>query len=245
MYSVAQFDFKTLVEVKEHIHDILKEYATGQIISKQEHYEFIDALLHCHPRSKSKFNGSKFNQYRKTDVNGLNLIRDDNSETDISYMHCLKKNLLLKRSLSQDQVARMLYQDISRAFRDAIHDQINDFSIRYWRNKKESICPINEFPMLRETSHVDHEITFQTLVDKFLISNPCLSTYLDRKDNQRGCMIINEAYKLIWQEFHRKNAKLRVVHKFTNMSTLQIGRKKNSMKTIISLVENTGNIELD
>lgn len=236
MYLLGDYCFKTISAVKQQIDAILSMYENDNLITNAEHYRFLNDLLHCHPNVHEKFRNSIENKYRKVNNIALNLIRDDGSETDISYMKCLRKTLLQKQQLSTDEKLRLFYRDCTSAFREAIAYQIKDFRTQFWKNKRQSKCPITGITTTPSSSHIDHELPFQNIMHAFLRNHVLPVDLLQSKDNQEGKMMKEGKYKKEWQSFHKTHAKLRMVHKTANLSVLQIGRKKSPIRELRELM---------
>ena len=172
---------------------------------------FLLELLKRHPHYKEKTGAGIVNFGRAFGFgNGYFIInRKDGSHTDFSWTACLHGANKRK--------------DVFGALRAAIAYQINNFLDSEFKDRQLIVCPLTGENVTRRSCHVDHvpPSTFQNLAETWLSLNRMtlddleiisaldgLGHVLKNQDNIRG-----------WQAYHLKNAVLRVVSSFGNLST--------------------------
>lgn len=133
----------------------------------------------------------------------INLIKQDGSLEDISYLRCINK---VPKNYN-----------LNSALRYTIEPQISEY-----RTKNRLICEICKSS---ENIHIDHIENFSDLVNNFL--NTRKDIPIDFDDNEyNGCKFQDKdiQFKIDWYEYHKKNAKLRCLCAKCNLT--QPKRKK-------------------
>lgn len=180
-----------------------EDYVRGKLTAFDGNDPLWPALLDRHPeRNEKRGPGIKRFYVSKNPLNPkalqLNIERLDGSCVDISWRWCLKG------------APRDVRSNLLSAMRNAVIDQVTSY--------REacgviSVCPCCGLKISGKT-HVDHEQpTFAELANEFL------SSALKAPDTFDDCPETNmakfretdRAYSNIWQEFHRRKAKLRLI----------------------------------
>ena len=125
----------------------------------------------------------------------------DGTQTDISWTACLAGK------------AKDPKNDLTQALREAIGWQIFEY-----KKSAEMICEICLGEIIDDKIHVDHEIPFKKLTTEFLKANEAPKEFAD-------CLITHktkfrpedEIFQKAWEEFHQKNAILRISHPTCNL----------------------------
>jgi hypothetical protein len=119
---------------------------------------------------------------------------------------CSIKFLAGKRRSKKDNV--------TNASRADIMYQINDF-----KNKNPLIhtdtCPVKGIP-LGYDAQVDHIIPYHELLENFIKENNINIYSINVSCDHKGIRTLEEPYKTMWCEYHKKNAKLRWLSKAGN-----------------------------
>lgn len=175
-------------------------------------FDYIYSILESHPESKQKIGCGVKNIWIKKTIyknNGFFIERTDGTSTDFSYYRCLYGN---NRKLN-----------IQSAFRSAIRQQIYDFKINAFKNNPILFCPITEKEVSLKNCHVDHEEpTFKELLENFVEVKDIDLNKLEiggiNKDNSMNNFIVDYKIRRDWEEYHKRNAQLRITSKKGNLS---------------------------
>jgi len=133
------------------------------------------------------------------------IIRIDGSETDFSFLRCIKGIPLTHR------------ERVIAAMRGHVLAQILDY-------KKENLaadtkCALTGAPLADEDGHVDHVVPFIDMVHAFLENVPIETIELmPPGDGKFGEQFADFRLIAQWQEFHRKRAQLQLCTAQANMS---------------------------
>jgi len=203
-------ELKTLTAKKEHFKTILNKGLCSSL--KNERLEhFIDCMeaFKLHPdntKMEEVVDICIVSNKRNMTYYEFNLIKEDGSIIDISYRECFKKT-----SKEQD-----IAFNLNSALRVAIEPQIEYFK-KNVKNWKCDLCSSNV------DIQIDHITIFKDLKEEFLkneinipniFGNDCYNRAKFKEDDKD--------FENRWCEYHKKNAKLRVLCKDCNLT-----RKKN------------------
>ena len=205
--------FPTQTALKDYIREIVKQYPDEGILS-DVHFSFVQSLIERHPQAETKI-GAGLHKIiiRRNPIfwnnRGFHLFRIDGSDTDVSWVECLK--------------ATPHYQKVMAAMRNLIRDQIVDFKQSFFENGGDLCVLTGEF-IDPSSAHVDHiaPATFQNLVLEFCkkldINLDTIKLRDETIDNKYFDIIADDNLSCLWQEYHRQNAKLRVISQKGNLS---------------------------
>lgn len=160
-YVVAGITFRTQRDLREHIQEILYANPPGQHLDPHD-FKFMRALLERHQGAVQKIGcGIAALYVRKNPIYGnlgFWLIRTDGTETDFSFVKCLRHRTKL--------------QQFKAACRAAVADTVIQFKLEYFAQFKGEVarCPLAGGVMTIKTSHVDHAppMTFDRIVIQFI-----------------------------------------------------------------------------
>ena len=211
--------FPTKKAFQERARKILYSCDPGERVNDADAV-FLLGLLARHPNAVEKIGVgiSHFGTQRTEYGNiGFILIRTDGTWTDFSFLHCI--------------TAKTQADDVKRAFRSAVHKQIQGFKLDAFLDEKFTeidhlTCPVSGEQVTRDNCHVDHEppLTFENLLAAFLSSR---GTVLDSVevtgfgDGEVEKRIADGELEKAWQDYHFKNANLRIVSKSANLGTIR------------------------
>lgn len=178
----------------------ISEYLQTHSFIPEEDYPSIVTLFQQHPKWATKSqNLERIGIHHNRGTNAFVLIKQDGSVEDISYRKCINGTNSL--------------HDENKAMRDDVIPQILAF--RQQSDLSQcSLCGISI-----ETSrgaHIDHVIRFKDLKQQFKASPDVIHTI--SLGSHRT--ISDPHIRLAWQEFHRKNAVLRVLCTHCNLSVI-------------------------
>jgi len=217
-YLIGDLIFRTKTEAERHIRSILHNTPLGHALNEED-AAILLALLDSHPNRDAKIGvGVESFLVRMCPIWRNNrqfvLVRTDGTSTDFSFKECLSPASPL--------------QMFKRACRHAIADQILAF-----RNAEMDrmlgdvlVCPVLRIPVAPDGAQVDHEppLTFDSLVLAFIEQE---RTDIEAirvtgfGDNEMRKDFEDSAIRERWQEFHRTNARLRLVSKKANLSNIR------------------------
>ncbi len=164
-YEIAGEIFPTQSALQKRIQEILYRYQVGQQLLHGD-FLFMLEVLKNHPDYELKNGiGIKAIFVRQNPVykqtRGFWLVRLDGSDTDFSYLECLKETSHKKKFINACRVAIEPYtQKYKQAFFNDLNGEIYT-------------CPYTNEPLKFIGSHVDHKApnTFQQLVKDFVKEN--------------------------------------------------------------------------
>lgn len=218
-YIIAGQTFKTKIKLQEHIRTILYQYQDGAYLSQTD-FIFMMDVLEQHPDYKLKYGtGVKAIYVKQNPVyrNTRNfwIVRLDNSETDFSYLECLKETSQKKKFLNACRVAIEPYtQEYKRNFFDNL-------------NGKIYTCPCTNEALNFIGSHVDHKSpkTFKQLVKDFInqynIDVSQVKIVSGAEDNVFQDTFDNKDFEKLWVDYHNSHAEFQIISKKANLSLLK------------------------
>ncbi len=218
-YIVAGETFKTKTDLQKRIKTILYQYQDREYLSQID-FVFMMEILEQHPdyelksRSGVKAIYVKQNPVYKNTRNFW-IVRLDNSETDFSYLECLKETSHEKKFLNACRVAIEPYtQEYKRKFFDNL-------------NGKIYTCPYTHEALNFIGSHVDHKSpkTFKQLVKGFVSQHKVDVSQVrivgSAKDNVFQDTFDDKEFEKLWVDYHNSHAEFQVISKKANLSLLK------------------------
>ena len=106
---------------------------------------------------------------------------------------------------------------LSRAYREAINQQIKDYRLAYPLNPR-GICPISG-ERLGYSAQVDHEVPFSQLTARYEKANGIPLAFR----NSEGTWELPSSHRVAWEEFHQEHARLRWLSAISNRYAHQLG----------------------
>lgn len=208
IYTLGAKEFKTKNAITAYFRNYLKTHDEGNTLSG-EAYDIMADLIQWHPEYNANW-GNNFS-VGKSVYGDKNFIV--NGET-YSYLKCIKGG-------TSEQNHRF---NVIRACRYAIKSQTIEYLDDNEVSENLYLCEISGECYPREQIHVDHNfniITFQKIVENFLtelgISYVDI-TLLNEADSLCLVHLLDSPFHGLFTDYHRKNAKLRIIHKDYNLS---------------------------
>ena len=227
-YIVNGEYFEKKDDVKKRASSILNSYEIGAFLSGND-LDFVLALLDNHPESTSKKGEGvksikivpheEFGKKNKS----FAIVRVDGTETDFSFMKCITPPTPLGV--------------FKQTCRRTIEFQIVSFKKKYFKDNEDSngfiVCPITNELVNFENAHVDHQPpkTFDRLVEAFVQQFQIDISQVEIGGVADGDVVryfVDKKLSVEWQEFHRRNADLRVVSEYANLSVINREQPKIS-----------------
>lgn len=196
--------FKTKKSLLEKLRKMLHEAPMGVELD-EPHHSFLVELLKRHPEREKKA-GVGIRAFRVTTSEYKNrcfeILRTDGSTTDFSFMKCVTE--------------KSDWGEFMGALREAVGRQIWEAKEKIFLWDEEIKCPLSGEMITREMAHVDHihPVTFEFLAEAFAQVEKLDHQNLPMGpsvDGQAGRRLTDPGLEVRWQEFHEKNAKLRVI----------------------------------
>lgn len=221
--------FDTLTNIKTHTTDILRYASVGTEVTGAAKTFLLD-LFRCHPNAAKKFKDCAVPTIIRKKTH-FDLIRDDGTSTDISHNKCITQKQIQGRPLTEEDIRRINYENLTKAARHAINDQIVEFREAFWQSTRpHPRCPVSKKIMYRGTSAVDHYgKRFADLLEAFLLTDVGRTINSDdlltSEDNVIGVRFKDASAEKAksWWVYHKEHAKLRMVDKPTNSGELNKG----------------------
>ena len=216
--------FGSKSEAKEFSRDIIRRYAEGEMIVGEDDL-FLRDLVAIHPEAAQKigcgiahFTTQLDREWRKH--RHFVIVRIDGKPTDVSFHTCIDG--------SNER------RDVFHALRHAVADQVFAFQLAALDGSPVH-CPYTSALLTKENVHVDHAPpdTFFALATRWMnehgLSVPSVPL-VDSADNQWVRTMCDEAQQSSWSDFHRSNARLRVISRPANLSHV----KRESRNAVVS-----------
>jgi len=218
-YEINGEVFTTKKSVEERVKYILYSYGKGGILNRQD-AEFMLDLFTYHASYTQKVGvGIHHVSIRKNPpygTMGFWLTRTDGTETDISYLECLKGSSKRK--------------EFERACRAAIHPYILDFKQNFFDDTPGVYyCPYTGEEIDYDTAHVDHRRphTFRAILDSFVayegLDVDKVEVLGKGLDGVTGNTLADEELEQRWISYHNQRADLQIVSRTANLSLLKRG----------------------
>lgn len=209
--SINGQKFPSKAALKTYIRSIVSRYIDNEILGDVD-FQFVRSLLDLHRWRDEKIGvGVASMMIRKSDYRNREfwLTRMDGTATDFSWVECVDHPSQRK--------------DVFTAMRTAIAPQKASFRARFFASNSDPKCPMTEEPLESATCHVDHvpPLTFDKLANDFIVEQGIdleavsLSGY---GDGETAKVLADENLRLAWQEYHLRNAQLRILSSRGNLS---------------------------
>ena len=217
LFTINKITFDSKTRAKEYIQNILRKYPLNTYINSED-FLFILDLLNRHPRQEEKIGVGILSIKIQKDEFGRNkqflILRKDGSSTDFSYLTCLDGKY--KNSLG-------LFKESAR---NAVKNQIIEYRNSYFttnQNKEGKIlCKETNKRISIKECHVDHHPrSFDSIIDDFIkLKNIDVDTvkHAGFKDNEQRKSFLDEVMEVLFSEFHKNTAELRVISKVANLT---------------------------
>lgn len=198
-------------KLKQRCREILNKYKVGDKVNYQEQ-DFLISVFENHENwGQKKGVGVHYISIMKNSFNKcFQLVRFDDTRTDISFMSSIKNNTAL--------------QNIKKACRSAIRPEIVKF-----RNENVIFgvtkCAISGEILTKKNTHIDHyDFTFNEVVNKWLDLYPKGYKFEINKstDNCVDTFFVNKWTRDSFIDFHNNNTHLRAVTKDVNLKRKRI-----------------------
>lgn len=198
--AFGDFQFKTKKSAREEIQNKINSYDFNEELSPED-IVFFSELFKLHDEYQIKVGCGIKTIFVKKDFHNnrcLFIRRIDNTEIDISWVHCLQP-ASIKRV-------------VSMAFRRAVKQSIMDYKSA--RLETGASCPKLKVPLNFKNSHVVYaETSFDILLESFLLNNQLVHESVQLinpepiDEDQRG-IIADTKLLNDWQKYHSTHAKL-------------------------------------
>ena len=201
----AELGINTKKEVEDKIRIIVK---TKNPINKTNTDFLIKVLTHHHKFLQKCGVGIKYLEIRTNSSwngpsQGIWIIRNDNTEEDISWVTALKPD-----------GKPTIKEEVSDSARYEISSQIHEFH----DNGNCSRCELCENIMIRYNGlHVDHIKPFEELFKNFLQFKNITYSDIQTEDLGVESQFKDRIIAEEWFNFHKTNSTLRLVHKKCNL----------------------------
>jgi hypothetical protein len=211
--------FASKADAERRIRVILDRYArtAGMEPLRGADLQFVQALIAMHPRAADIIDCGvdrivvqriPFQEHLRRFV----AIRRDGSWRDFSWRKCLSPRAQLAQ--------------VRAVCRRIVRPQIEAFRRRFWSEHPHgAVCPVLGIPMTPETAHVDHAPPpFEALVDRWLACERIDADEIEfvyRRDYGEHTLFADPGLEQSWADYHRINARLRMVSARANLSTLR------------------------
>lgn len=198
-------------KARDRCREIIGDLENGELV-KGDDAEFLFWLLERHPRAAEKIGqgvASFSVQSAQMGTRCFVVHRVDGSSTDFSFYSCIT---------APDSTAL-----VRRAMRRAIADQTNEFK-RASAARGPLVCAVTSQKLSWDDAHVDHAPpVFVALADDWAarVGGYSAMQIVPAADGQLGRTLVEGAAADAWAEFHRANARLRIVSKVANLSLLR------------------------
>lgn len=221
-YIINSKPFTSQEAIKKHFQEVLRHAVLDQALAGETLEDCIE-LFKRHPEWTQK-KGCGIDSVRviENPVYGDRcfwIYRTDGTDTDISYLSCVKSKAKSPRS------------QFMAAARNAVVDQILDFKRQAYNGRFMVHCQITGKLVAESDADVDHVFPFVRLVDRFITQYHIDIDAVEYKNKGDGDIVTcfeNDIIEKKWKKFHLKHAKLQITHRKANQSK---GSKDGSTDT--------------
>jgi len=218
---LGEFRFESRKEAKDHFSSILNSVPLGTVL-EGEKFAYAMALLLNHPNVLKKVGcgveAIKVDRGKYERNRCFHVIRADGSIEDFSIAKCVDGE----------------HSDFHRfctAARSAVEGEIREFKQNYFLKNQDKSgrvrCQMSGGAIDFSEAHVDHRepFTFSAIAHFFIQAHKMdLSTIGYLSENLYGHKFSDDALAASFCEWHRENAKLRVIAKRNNLRRGFLGR---------------------
>ena len=212
----AGVTFDTKIAVEKHVRWILSQYGRMQALRGPD-VDFVMDLLTKHPNS-SVITGCGIKRIcvqwldNAGEQRRFVVVRTDSSIRDFTWRHAI--------------YPRSALDNVRRVCRSLVREQILAFRDKAFSSDIVLTCPVSGSSIRRDSCDVEHvkPDTFVALVDGWLVSIGLAEDDIDiipSPDYNTPDRFQDDALNENWREYHRLNARLRVVHPIANRSLLR------------------------
>ena len=220
---IGRFEFDTKTAATKYVQEILNTATWGDALTGANH-EFVFSLLYRHPSATEKVGCGIQHFTVNNDNNGCRCFyihRTDGTNAHFSYLKSLK---------GRDDLRSLVLGAIHRA----IDEQIWAFRDKQLQGGP-LICCYTQQPVTRDSCHVDHlNPTFLELYTAWMARERLVLEDLrvsDGSGNEVGRRMTDSSQRDSWQEYHRKNAQLRMLSPLGNLSAAKIEANRRIRET--------------
>lgn len=215
---VGHRSFALKKDAEDACRELLYRYPPGSRVTSPDDEQFLLDLLDLHPERSDKVGcGVAYFEVRVnptfTRQRTFYLIRVDQTETDFSFMKCLKP-----------PTHRQL---VLGAMRREVANQVYEFAEQTYDADSVVRCAVTGQVIERANAHVDHSSpTFLELAEQFIIQYGGWDGFIiAHADRSIGVQLGDEGQAKEWRDYHRQYANLRVVSIEANLSILKRAAK--------------------
>jgi hypothetical protein len=210
MYIIDKNEFKTKKECCDYTRKLINSLGIKTIPKNDKHYNYLLSLLSKHPDYDDIITLGTINSF----FLAPNPLYKNNLETNINFDNGLTYNFSWVSA--SNFKPKNIKASIKSIFRHGIKYQINDFRDTIKSYKCEMCNDTNA----NTNYEIDHINTFQSLVDDYFILYPNhpIKFTKDTETNITTFFKEDMHYLINFQEYHKKNANLRVLCKQCNLS---------------------------
>lgn len=215
-FTFGGVTYATKKAAKDAVRALVARQALGVMLGPEDD-QVVRDLLGMHPEADKKidcgvrgFTVRLDPEWRRN--RQIILHRVDGTSSDFSWHACIDGANPLR--------------DIREAFRRAVVDQVLAF--RDAQLAAGAVCPFRGVALTARTSHVDHEAprTFARLLEDFLAGEGMALADVPitpSADNQLWADLADAGLSARWQDYHRANARLRLLSRGANLSEARRG----------------------
>lgn len=203
-----EFAIKTKEEVEKKIQAVVASVPNNYPIAPEKAEFVLNVLKHHYKWGMKVGVGLKHLEVRDNlNTRGFWIVRTDGSEIDISWVVALQPGGRPSQK-----------EEVDWAARDRIKDQIAEHHAK----GPCANCPICKKLMIRgQGLHVDHVYEFWRLLADFLTTQGLTHDDIEHEDAGIGCRWVDDRLATEWADYHKRNAKLRLVHEKCNLGRLR------------------------
>ena len=203
--QIGSLKFRSKKEAGEWFGEILRSNPAGAQCKPHGMQDMVE-LIKRHPNADEKIGcGIERFEIRENPVfknqKSFYLVRKDGTETDFSFRVCVSGK------------SGSVWSRFCSAARHAIRDQIIVFKTSQFLGVDEVKCSITGEIVEWNSCHVDHVITFDEILRKFVSEKQievCEQLLSKSSDGDILDSIASDELKQDWQSFHKNNAVLRI-----------------------------------
>lgn len=219
--TLGEYKFESKKEAKQFFADILNAVPLGTRLSGED-FDYVLALLLNHPNASQKVGAGvdaiKVDRGDYAANRCFHVIRNDKTEEDFSIGKCIDGE----------------HSDFHRlcvACRKAVEKDVRDFKQKYFDehgNREGKVkCQEGGERISFTEAHVDHRVpfTFSSIVHYFVQAKGLdVRSVQYLAEGKYGNELADESLQALFRDWHKQNAKLRIIARTRNLRKGHLGR---------------------
>jgi len=223
--TLGEYEFLSKKEAKELFSSILNDCELGETL-EGKNFDYVMALLLNHPRASKKIGSGvksiKVDQGHYSSNRCFHIVRNNGTTEDFSIGKCIDGD-------------HSPFYKFCIACRRSVENEVRAYKTYFFKKNGDTEgkvrCQISGQKISFEEAHVDHRepLTFSTIVHFFVEANRIdLGSTTYTTEGKYGNEFSDDSLSNRFKNWHKRNAKLRIVNSRNNLQKSHLGRVKST-----------------